>query len=155
MKLNNEERLYFRRMIRPYLKERCVQEMKQYIQHGNISTYQHCQDVARVAFYLNRRLHLGGDEATLVIGALLHDFYLYDWHDGKPCRKYHGFTHPEEARKNAVRYFSITPEQQHVIRSHMWPFTLLNIPKSREAVTVCIADKYCSTVETLFRRKKE
>ncbi|MBQ1521783.1 MAG: phosphohydrolase, partial [Erysipelotrichaceae bacterium] len=85
---------------------------------------------------------------------LLHDLYLYDWHD-KPYSikifEMHGYTHPEEARKNAVRIFNVDEKIQKVIKSHMWPLTLRSFPDSREAAIVCIADKLVATRETINR----
>ena len=87
------------------------------------------------------------------VGALLHDFYLYDWHDDDGgSHRLHGFTHPEQARQNAVEVFDIDEKEQEIIRTHMWPLTLSAIPKSREAAIVCLADKWCSLQETLFMR---
>lgn len=42
-----------------------------------------------------------------------------------------------------------TSTLQHIITTHMWPLTLRFVPRSREAVLVCMADKYCSTLETV------
>ena len=62
------------------MQEGPIEENKNYIQHGDVTTYQHCKNVVRVSFWLNRRLHLHADETSLAVGAFLHDFYLYDWH---------------------------------------------------------------------------
>lgn len=102
---------------------------------------------------LNRKFRIGADEEKLAVGALLHDFYLYDWHDDDGgSHRLHGFTHPEQARQNAVEIFDIDEKEQEIIRTHMWPLTLNAIPKSREAAIVCLADKWCSLQETLFMR---
>ena len=34
----------------------------------------------------------------------------------------------------------------------MWPLTLRHVPKCREAIIVCLADKYCAIVESMFQR---
>lgn len=61
----------------------------------------------------------------------------------------HGFAHPHIACRNAAMRFHVNAEVQHIITTHMWPLTLRFVPRSREAVLVCMADKYCSTLETV------
>ncbi len=137
--------------LSPYLNDRAVCSMNSYIQHGTTTTLQHCMAVMATSCGLARRLHLHVNYENLAVGALLHDFYLYDWHghprDGQPL---HGFIHPSIACRNACVRFHINPEIQHIIRTHMWPLTLRSIPSSREAVIVCLVDKYISTVETVI-----
>ena len=129
--------------------ERC-KRMEKYVQHGKVSTYDHCMSVAETSHRLGKLLHLKLDEEELVRGAFLHDYYLYDWHhhDGR----WHGFTHSKKAAENAARDFDLSPKEKNIIKSHMWPMNISRIPKSKEAVLVCIADKYCSLKETLFHR---
>ncbi len=130
-----------------------VQKMKHFQQHGCVSTYEHCESVVEQSYKINRILHLNSDMDTLLKGALLHDFYLYDWHeedDGSHRR--HGFIHAERACLNAKHYFDVNEKIQHVIWCHMWPLNIRRIPKSREAWIVCVADKYVSFYETLFKR---
>lgn len=132
-------------------KEACL--MKQYIQHGQISTYEHVISVVRFSFYLNRRLHLGASDSELVRGAFLHDFYLYDWHDNGYPGRLHGLHHPAIALKNALKRYDLTPVERNIIESHMWPLTLFTMPKCRAAFIVCLADKICSSYETIVRSK--
>ena len=130
-----------------------VQEMKDYIQHGSITTYEHCENVVRLSCAIDRKLSLGSDPEALVSGAMLHDFFLYDWHDPATwVENMHGFNHPRVASRNARRYLDVDDRTSHVIDSHMWPFTPTKVPRSREAWIVCIADKAVSLYETLFRR---
>ena len=129
-----------------------INETKNYIQHGSISTYDHVESVTRVSYWMNRRFHLGANEKRLVIGAFLHDFYLYDWH--KDSEGLHGFYHPGIACRNAVEQFEIDKNVQNIIKSHMWPLTITSLPLCREAWIVCMADKYISTKETLLCRRK-
>ena len=51
------------------------------IQHGKVSVYAHCVSVADTACVLAETLHLRVNERALIRGALLHDYFLYDWHD--------------------------------------------------------------------------
>ena len=129
-----------------------VRQMCRYRQHGGVSTFDHCRNVAGMSLRMNRRFHLHSDEAALVRGAMLHDFYLYDWHMPDPSHRLHGFCHPERAARNDVSYFNAGVKEQQIIRSHMWPLTLTKIPRCREAWIVCLADKCCAVTETLFRK---
>ncbi len=130
-----------------------VEAMKHFKQHGRVTTYDHCSDVARTSYRINELLHLGADKRTLLTGAMLHDFYLYDWHekDGG-SHDWHGYIHAERARRNAETLLGAGREVQQVIGSHMWPLNLTRIPRSREAWIVCAADKLVSLRETLLKR---
>ncbi|MEE1009617.1 MAG: HD domain-containing protein [Agathobacter sp.] len=153
MNLTNLERIHLNGLLEEYKRNPKVQEMKRYIQHGSISTYEHCVSVTRVSYWLNKRLHLGADEKTLVTGAFLHDFYLYDWHDtGDGSHRLHGYRHADRACDNAVKVFSVNKEIQKIIKCHMWPLNISRLPLTRAALIVCLADKYCSTIETFFMR---
>ena len=77
MQLSEIEREQLYAIVEKYDHHPDVQRMREYIQHGSVTTYQHCKNVALVSFWLNRRLHLHADETSLAVGALLHDFYLY------------------------------------------------------------------------------
>jgi len=126
--------------------------LKTYIQHGNVTTYEHVRRVAETACIINRKFfRYSADMEVLIMGALLHDFFLYDWHTNKLPRL-HGFYHPEVAYENALRIYEIEERVANIILSHMWPLTLRRLPRCREAVIVCIADKIVSTKETLMMR---
>ncbi len=131
------------------LKHHNVEEMKNYIQHANVSTYEHCISVAVKSYSIAKKLRLDIDIRALIFGAFLHDFYLYDWHTDAPKDSLHGFSHPRIAAKNAKEILNQSEKVTNIIKTHMWPLTLRNIPKSREAWLVCICDKYISTIETI------
>ena len=135
------------------LKNGHVKRMKGFIQHGRVSTYDHCKSVTRLSYRINRALHLHADEGRLLRGAMLHDFYLYDWHhyDGGTHRL-HGFHHAEVAARNARNLLHVDGKEAEIIRTHMWPLTITKVPRSREAWIVCLADKVCSVRETLLCR---
>ncbi|WP_243154852.1 putative ABC transporter permease [Clostridium thermarum] len=147
-----EER--FEELIKDYFEYDVVKQMGRYIQHGTTTTLEHCENVAWISYLINEKLHLNADEKTLIEAAMLHDLFLYDWHDSDPSRKTHGFDHPDIACNNAVKHFDISEKEQEAIRSHMWPLTITKIPKSREALIICFADKYCSTIETIRLNKR-
>ena len=155
MSLNKSHRHRFNKLAGNIRSHHKVQEMKTFLQHGNVSVYDHVNDVAHTAYTLAHALKIKVDEKVLIEGALLHDFFGYDWHNDKVKRKLfdmHGFTHAKRAGERAVKHFNVDDRTRHVIESHMWPLTLKSLPKSREAILVCIADKIVSAKETLFKR---
>ena len=154
MELTPQERAHLDFLMVSLLKNPMVHEMKKYIQHGTITTYDHCLRVTEMSYMLNNRFHLGADEKILVTGAFLHDFYLYDWHENDSSHRLHGFFHPGKACINAKKYFDVDKRELDIIRNHMWPLTITRIPNSREAWTVCLVDKLCSIRETLLERKR-
>lgn len=127
-----------------------LNETKNYIQHGSITVYAHCVNVARMSVRIAKWLPIQVNMDALVIGALLHDYFLYDWHDGKG-RHFHGFTHPECAKRNAEMDYTLSPRVKNIIARHMFPLTPVP-PTCTEAWIVCIADKICAIEETLFKR---
>jgi len=128
--------------------------LKTYIQHGSVTTYEHVRRVAETACIINRKLFASSaDMETLIKGALLHDFFLYDWHTEK-LSQLHGFYHPGAAYKNALRIYGIDDKVGNIILAHMWPLTLRTFPRSKEAIIVNMADKIASTRETVMMRGK-
>lgn len=125
-----------------------MQSAKQHIHHGSISVFEHSAGVACLCVCIAKRLHLQVDEKALVRGALLHDYFLYDWHVPDPLHRLHGFTHAKRALDNASRDFLIGSIERDMIAKHMFP---LNIkpPRYRESIIVCLADKFCAVCETL------
>ena len=132
-----------------------LNETKNYIQHGSISVYTHCVNVARMSVKIAKWLPIHINMDALVIGALLHDYFLYDWHDKnrENYQKLHGFYHPGIALKNARKEYHLTRREEDIIKKHMWPLTVVP-PLCREAWVVTAADKYCSLLETLKIRKR-
>ena len=117
-----------------------LRRMEKFTQHGDTSCLLH---TIAVAYY--------SIKIDLIRGALLHDYFLYDWHDGEKERRIHGFTHPMTALRNADRDFDLTDTERDIIKKHMFPLTVIP-PTCREGWIVCLADKYCSLYETF---KKE
>ena len=61
--------------------ERMITE-KDFIQHGSISCYDHSLNVAKKSLIIAGFLliFIKINEKSLIRGALLHDYFLYDWH---------------------------------------------------------------------------
>ena len=127
-----------------------ILRMKKYTQHGKVSTYDHCLRVARNSYRLCKALKMKVKEEDLVRGAMLHDYFLYDWHDPDPDRPLHGFYHPKAALKNARRDYGVNAREEDIILHHMFPLTL-SPPRTKEGLLVCLADKLCAVRETVKR----
>lgn len=123
-----------------------LKQEDQYRQHGSVSCYEHSVAVTFMSVRLVKNLRLNVDMESMIKGALLHDYFLYDWRDENIGRRYHGFEHARCALDNARRDFTLSDVACDVIEKHMFP---LNIrpPKYRESVVVSVADKICATKE--------
>jgi len=123
--------------------------------HHNSSAFAHVNDVAYFSYRICKYFKL--DYRSAARGALLHDFFLYDWrnHDvpDLPREKFHGLAHPRIALANAKKYFSINDIEEDIIKKHMWPLTLVP-PKYKESYIVSFADKYLSSMEFINEYKK-
>ena len=128
-----------------------VTRMKDCTQHKGNTTYSHCHSVALSSFRLAQWLGWRIDEPSLARGAMLHDFHLYTRrkHDVR-----HLFRHPRLALANAEAAFALNDKERNIIASHMWPLTLTKLPRSREAVLVMLADKYCACREMAAGRAR-
>ncbi|MDO4292828.1 MAG: HD domain-containing protein [Eubacteriales bacterium] len=127
-----------------------------FMQHGRVSVHQHSLRVAECSLRIEHffeRLGIRFQEKEMVRGALLHDYFLYDWHDKHSHKRLHGFHHPAVALANASREYPLTLRERDIIAKHMWPLTV-KPPLCREAWIVTAADKYCSLRETLLERRR-
>lgn len=124
---------------------------RHFVQHGGVTVYDHCLRVAAMSCRLARALDLDVDTDALVRGALLHDYFLYDWHEKDDSHRLHGFTHPRRALQNACEDWALTEVECNVILRHMFPLTPVP-PACREAWLVCLADKLCAMQEMVYTR---
>lgn len=124
------------------------QKEKQFIQHGDTTVYDHSVMVALEALKISRKLKWKIDEESLIKGALLHDYFLYDWHVKEKYHRFHGIKHPIFSRNNAKRDFTLNEIEENMILSHMFPL-LPVLPKYKESWILFYADKKCATKETI------
>ena len=127
--------------------------MNRYIQHGNTSCLLHSIAVSYYSYRLAKFLRLNIHEKELIRGALLHDYFLYDWHAKyKPTRNVglHGRIHPKIALFNARKDYDINELEADIIARHMFPLTFTP-PKYKESIIVCLVDKVLSTYEVFSK----
>ena len=132
-----------------------AQVLKTFTQHGETTVFEHCLSVAKfsllMAHFLERTLKISIDKDSLVRGALLHDYFLYDWHEKGEGHSLHGFFHPRKAWENARQDMPLSDIEKNIILRHMFPLTMVP-PQFREAWLVCAADKICAMKETVSKR---
>ena len=124
--------------------------------HVNESVYDHSMKVAYESYKYAKKHHL--NVKNICIGAILHDFYFKPWqedHTKKKFRELHGFVHARQALENYHKVFPefVNEKVDNAILRHMFPLNLA-LPKYKESVIVCIADKICAMWEMLTYIKK-
>jgi uncharacterized protein len=145
------DRGLFNKYAEDILSHELFAQGKNVFSHGAVTIYDHSVAVAELAFSMieDRR---GVDKRCVVRAALLHDFFLYEWHI--PGLRYilHGWAHPAIAAEKAREVFGISAREYSCIRTHMWPWTLFHPPLCREGWIVALADKIVAFGETVLRR---
>ncbi len=143
--IKNEELLsIYENCISNLIETEIVQSMDKYIQHGDITCLDHCKNVSLKSYKVCKFLKL--DFKSAARGALLHDFFLYDWHIPGSHVGLHGFRHSKISLENAEKHFVLNNKEKDIISSHMWPLTL-RPPKYKESFVVTLVDKFCSSKE--------
>lgn len=142
MKLNKEEKKELESIYQTFLNDEKIMRMKDIPMHRGSNCYIHSFKVAKKAIRKAEKSHKKDlDLKIILIGAILHDYYLYDWRSDKSKKKKHGHNHPRIASENASIDFDISQDIKRIIETHMWPLTFREYPKSREAKIVSICDK--------------
>ncbi len=139
--------------VRDILENREFQRLGEINHHGK-SILDHSLKVCALSWKLAGRL--GWDRISAARGALLHDFFLYDWKHPRPGYgrrfyefwKMHGFTHPGTALDNASLHFTLNPKERDIIGRHMFPLT--PVPhRYKEGWLVNFCDKWVSLGEMI------
>lgn len=160
MKITEEQKQSLEKIYQAFLHDEKIIRMKSISMHRGSNCYIHSFRVAKRAikralgsFRKNINLEL------VLLGAILHDYYLYDWREDRSKLHGHGKNHPYIASENAEKDFDIPIEVKKIIKSHMWPINFSEYPKTREAKIVSIADKIVSLKEALtsikFKAKRK
>lgn len=155
-KINNVEYLKdfdqeYYEYVKDLLENPVVLKMKQFIQHGSTTCYDHCLNVSYKNYKICKSLRLLKLDARKAARAgMLHDLFLYDWHTEKNSKlsQMHGFTHPKTALKNAKKYFHLSEEEEDMILKHMFPLTI-HLPSFKETYVIIFSDKICCLSEVI------
>ncbi len=144
---------YFKEVAEEIISSEIYARMKDYCAHGSVSVYEHSLLVAEYAYLYAKKKGLDIDYRSLIRGALLHDFYLYDWHKSGEGHKLHGFRHPFFAYHNAKKHFAINKKEANIIRSHMFPLVFWSFPNCKESWIVIKSDRHCAYCETMKKQE--
>lgn len=146
--MTNKKQKYldeFHDCVNDLLEHPKVLELKLHEQHCKTSRYLHSYNVAFYSFVLAKKWKL--DARSIARAGLLHDLYTYDWRIKDEERQgNHAFVHPKIALKNAQEITEVNDVMEDVIVHHMWPLAS-EMPKSKEAWTLQMVDKYCALQE--------
>ena len=154
MKLVQEQKDKLESIYQTFLNDDRILRMKEIPMHRGSNCYIHSFRVAKKAIKNAIRLFKKNiDLEVVLIGAILHDYYLYDWRSNREYRKGHAKNHQKIASENASRDFDVPLEIKKVIESHMWPFNIKSFPNTREAKVVSFADKSVATMEAFTSKK--
>ena len=136
----------FKEIIKDIINNPNVVALKEHIQHVNSSRFEHCEMVAYYTYIICKKLGL--DYISAARGAMLHDFYFYDWRNKhvEGQKKFHLMRHPKIALTNALDLFELNDLEKDIIKKHMWPVTIVP-PGYKESFIVTWVDKYCAIVE--------
>lgn len=160
MKLTDEEKNKLEEIYQYFLNEPRILRMKAVPMHRGSNCYEHSFKVAKKAIKhaLRRKNKDKIDLEVILVGAILHDYYLYDWRSDRSKRKRHCHNHPSIAVENAIKDFAISKKVQRVIETHMWPIKFKDYPNSKEARIVSMSDKMVTTGEAFtsikYKQKK-
>ena len=158
MELTEERKQELEAIYQSFLNDEKIQKMKEVSMHRGSNCYIHSFKVAKLAIKRALR-HKRGDLYVILVGSILHDYYLYDWRKDREKMKKHLSSHPYTAAQNALRDFNISEDVKKVIESHMWPVNFSNFPETKEAriisnadKAICLREMFCSK---RYKKKKE
>ena len=134
-------KMQFEYIVKDILSNKEFQKTKGKVHHG-ITRYDHLVRVAFYTFIVTKFLRLNYVEATRA--ALLHDFFLDETKNEKKREALKN--HPKYALSNAKKYYDLTPLQEDIITSHMFPVTYTP-PKYLESWIVDLVDDVAGIYE--------
>ena len=140
-------------IYKDYLNNPLILKMKEVPMHRGSNTYIHSFLVAKASIKKAIKSKRKLDLESILIGAILHDYYLYDWRLNKKLLKKHAKSHPFIAKENAKRDFNISDKVAKIIVSQMWPFNFKLHPKTKEGWIVANKDTFIATKEALTSKK--
>ena len=155
MLVSEERKQQLEKTYQYFLHHEAILKMKEIPAHIGSNVYIHTFKVVKQVMKKAVKFRKNLDLENLLIAAIFHDYYLYNWRTTKDRPHPHGKYHPSIAASNAKRDFNISEESQRMIKTHMWPFNFFNPPKGKEARILCNVDTWVALVECLVSKKQK
>ena len=158
MVIDDDKKKELEDVYQSFLKDERILRMKDVSMHRGSNCYIHSFKVAKLAIKRALR-HKKGNLYTILVGSILHDYYLYDWRVDRSKMRHHMSSHPYTAAANAKKDFDIYDEIKKAIESHMWPVNITEFPRTKEARIISNADKAIYIREIVcskaYKKKRE
>lgn len=120
------------------------------IEHHGVNRFDHSVKVSYYSYKVAKALHL--DYKGTARGGLLHDFFLSPEERTSKEKFISTFVHPKQALETAKSQFDLTPKEEDMIRSHMFPINI-SVPKYMESWIVSSVDKAVAVGELSLKFK--
>lgn len=152
LKRNQKE---FNKLISEMLENDHYMALKEFSHHDEEDIVSYNIQVARMSYRIAKLT--GADVVSTTRGAMLHDFFHYDWKEYKQgvFDFRHTRNHPIISYENAKEHFGVNVIEADIILKHMFPLTIAP-PKYVESYIVTLSDKVVATRNflTAFKLKK-
>lgn len=152
MVISEETKQELEKIFQDFFHNEKIRKMITIPMHRGSNCFIHSFKVAKLAIKRALR-HKVVDLKAVLVGAILHDYYLYDWRVDKDKKMSHLSAHPYIAIKNAEKDFDIDEDIKKIIKSHMWPINIKDFPSSKEARIVTLADKSVAFIEAMTSKR--
>ena len=124
------------------------------IKHHGLDRYEHNKRVSYYSYLVCRILHL--DYECAARAGVLHDFFLEDnavinFKEKMKLLE----SHPKRAFKKSLEHFELSPKEENIILSHMFPIVPNHLPKYLESWVVDIVDDWVGIGERIFATRKQ
>lgn len=122
------------------------------IMHHGLNRFDHCIRVSYYSYKITKLLRLDYEEVARA--GLLHDFFFVDNNEVDKAKRIDVLiNHPKYALTNSKRYFNLTPKEEDIISTHMFPICPTT-PKYAESWIVDIVDNVVAVGEAIYATRK-
>ena len=149
-KISNIEKQYIT-IVNDILDHKEFKKIKNITHHG-LNRYDHSVRVSYYSYKIAKLFRL--DSYEVARAGLLHDFFLVNNEVISVKEKMNTLVnHPKYAEAYASKYFILSDKERDIIRSHMFPISVVAVPKYAESWLVNVIDNAFSICEAFSSKK--